>query len=232
MKFPVLMILFGLLPVWGEAISRPDSGQIAKAVQALGAEASDARQAAQAELAQWSEAFPRTLLLALAEAYRKVEDVEVEIRLRELLEPLAVLHLFHSASGFLGVNMGADQLEDGRGVIFLRNVQAGLAAESAGLRTADKILSVNGRSIDALGGIGGFSEAIAGIPPGGVVELEVLRGDQAFSVRAHLGMRPPELTGGAMQLDSRQARFHAWLRELRPQSVENGIPVGHFPATP
>lgn len=214
--------------------TRPKPEAVEAEVERLGAAKQETRERAQAVLGDWAAQYPRFMLISLARAYRDVEDVEVEFRLREVLKPLALVYRFGGAPGFLGVNLAERELEGGRKAILLQRVHPGLAAEKAGLKQGDLIVSFEGQAIGNLDGAGGFSKAVADTPPGSVVELGVRRGQEEFTTRAVLVLRPLELNGQrildpAMQEEMSES-FEDWLRSLRPHRMENGIPAGHFPA--
>jgi C-terminal processing protease CtpA/Prc len=112
----------------------------------------------------------------------------------------------------------------------LQAVHQGRPAFEAGLRAGDVIVSVEGRSIPELGGLGGFASAIATSAPGSLIEVGVRRGRDAFTIRLQPTMWPPDVPRSDNTPEKRDQRFQRWLEELRPRSVENGIPVGHYPA--
>ena len=233
-RFRLLLCCALLASVGGRAgSSRPSDAEVNAVVARLGAEAREDRVRAQEELEAWADAYPRFVLVTLARAYRETEDMEVEYRLRHVLKPLAQRYLFHRAPGFLGVNLGREELDDGRIAILLNNVRPGLAADKAGLQAGDLILTLDGKPMEEVGregGIPGFSRAIAERPPGTRVELGVRRGNEEFTVRAVLVMRPENVGRTPTGPVDREKAFQNWLRGLRPHAVENGIPVGHFPA--
>jgi predicted metalloprotease with PDZ domain len=210
--------------------SRPDVSVVEAEVARLGADSFEEREQAQRQLTEWAEDLPRYMLTLLVEQYRHAEDVEVVVRLREVLRPLAMTYLFNGARGFIGVNMDEHQLENGEPAILLQAVHQGRPAFQAGLRTGDVIVSVEGQSIPELGGLGGFASAIAHSAPGSLIEVGVRRGRDAFTVRLQPMMWPADVPRSDNTTEKREQRFQSWLQELRPRSIENGIPVGHFPA--
>lgn len=229
----VLAILTLTLPwILKAGEERPSRAEVAAVVEKLGAAGLEAREGAQRRLEVWTEAYPRFMLDALVEAYAEVRDVEVELRLREVLRPPAMLYLFNGAPGFMGVNLEAQNLEDGRKGIGLRNIHPGLAADKAGLRAGDVVVSLEGRTFEEMGGVPGFSDTIAASAPGSLVEMAVRRGEREFSVRVKLVVRPEHLRRSSSRRQDRQKQFQAWLRDLRPGALENGIPVGHHPEGP
>ncbi|MDH4362946.1 MAG: trypsin-like peptidase domain-containing protein [Acidimicrobiia bacterium] len=88
-------------------------------------------------------------------------------------------------SGLLGVEGRVPA--DGSAGVEVTQVTPGSAAESAGIRTGDLILSLDGAPVTSF-------EVLAGLvlahPPGDVVQLEIVRGGQPQTVTATLGQRP------------------------------------------
>jgi len=230
MRGLLFLLGVGLLP-WSvrAEMSRPAKVEVRTVVQDLGAESYSRRERAQDRLTEWSDRFPRFMLGLLAGQYRESDDVEVTVRLRELLKPLAMTYLFNGARGFIGVNMDQRRLESGDLGVSLQVVHPGKPASRAGLRAGDVIVSVEGSTISELGGMTGFSDTIAAAAPGSLLELGVRRKDETFTVRLQPVLWPADIARPDNTLEARERRFNDWLRDLRPRAVENGIPVGHYP---
>ena len=68
-------------------------------------------------------------------------------------------------------------------------VQPGTAAEEAGLRMGDLILAIDGEAVDDQPRAPQFRELIQSKGAGGVIRLDVLRGDERLQLEATLGAR-------------------------------------------
>ncbi|GEM_PF-2310209 len=224
-----LLILITCSPLYGDTVTRPSTEEIQKQITLLGDQAFKTRSAAQEQLELWSERHPRYLLTQLAEAYSDVEDVEIEIRLREMLKPLARLYLYAEPRGYLGVHLGTERIGNEITAVLIRRVLPGQAAEAAGLKDGDLILMLEGIPMDELGGQGGVSTRIAETMPGSVLELAVKRGEKEFLVRVIVGLRPMSARERAATVGSFEAQYLSWLESLRPDRNHNGMPIGHFP---
>jgi len=230
-KSSLFLLFFSLLlfPLHAETNMRPSKQDVQKYIALMGDADFEVRSNAQKKLKQWSEHHPRFLLVQLAEAYGKAEDVEIEIRLRELLKPLARLYLHAEPRGYLGVHLGTERVGNEVTVVILRKVLPGQAADAAGLKDNDMILLMNGESMDDIGGQGGLTERISNTMPGSVLELAVKRGDKEFLARVIVGLRPMNARERAATVGSFEAQYLAWLESLRPDRTFNGMPVGHYP---
>jgi len=87
-----------------------------------------------------------------------------------------------SSSGYLGVVL--DEREEG---LAIGQVMPGSAADKAGLKKDDLVLSLNGQEVSDPAA---FSALIQKHKPGEVVTVKVMRGDEEKSVQATLGKRP------------------------------------------
>ncbi|MGB3710357.1 MAG: Do family serine endopeptidase [Erythrobacter sp.] len=98
--------------------------------------------------------------------------------------------------GFLGIGLqpvdddlaDALGLEQNRGEI-IQNVQDDSAADQAGLRAGDVIVSVNGQAVTSDQTV---SYLVANIPPGDTIPITILREGERLGVNATLGRRPSE----------------------------------------
>ncbi|NLX94772.1 MAG: PDZ domain-containing protein [Rhodopirellula sp.] len=88
-------------------------------------------------------------------------------------------------AGYLGV-VADDRQEEGRGVRILE-VAPGSPAERAGLRPNDLITGLGGVKIRQLSEM---ASIVQHVPPDGVLEFEILRGDGAKTIKVAFGRRP------------------------------------------
>jgi hypothetical protein len=225
--FLFLLLKVILSPAAPEADPRPEPEQIAKWVLTLGDERYAVRESAQQKLGAWAGRYPRYMLGLLSEQYSMVDDIEVESRLYELIEPLAMNYLFSTARGFLGVNLNPIEGPHQETLIMLTSIQGGSAAEKAGLRDQDIVIKIDGTRIGDLDGTKGFSDYIANLKPGTAVELVIVRGDTEFLVNAQLGMRDSNIESQGLY-DQRRKEFQVWLKSLRAEEPSE-MPTGHHP---
>lgn len=225
-----LLFLFPFIStLHAEEDGRPSKDAIQEVIAQLADEEYAVRTDAQKKLGTWVETYPRFMLLAMAAAYGDAEDIEIEIRLRELMKPLARLYLHSEPRGYLGVHLGTERIGNEITAVILRRVLPNESAEAAGLKDNDLVLMMNGETMDEMGGQGGFSQRIAETTPGTVLELAVKRENKEFLVRVIVGIRPMSARERASTVGSFDAQYLAWLQTLRPDRSYNGLPVGHFP---
>lgn len=206
----------------------PEPDRLDALVSRLGAEAHEDRREAFERLEAYADRFPRFMLLELADRYAAAADFEVRFRLESMLTPLAGEYLFGLANGFIGINM--EWWEDDSGGVGVRvlSVLPDHAGEKAGLQQGDILMRVGEASVEELGTLQAFSDRIAGIPPGTIMNFTVLRGTDLLQVDFPLDARPDHLDA------SREGvilQIQAWLRGLSggDEAEDPDFPTGHFP---
>ncbi len=229
--FFLLPILLFALAAHGEPPPpRPGPTELRSMIDGLGAESHTAREEAQKQLRALSERHPRYVLAALSERYKNEEDLEIELRLAELIEPLAMSLMFDLPSGFIGVNLAPVTLEPDGPALSMMHVYEGLSAHEAGLQNGDIILALDGKTIADLGGQEGFVGAISRLVPGTIVHLLVQRGAERFRQPVSLAPRPFQIPDRLQQHQEALRLTRAWLDGLRAKPGQDpGFPVGHFP---
>jgi len=90
-----------------------------------------------------------------------------------------------AAAGYLGVRT-ADPTDGSRGATVV-TVDAGSAAEQAGIQPGDLITAVDGKAVDGAAALGA---AIKSHTPGSPVRITLIRDDQTRTVTADLSQRP------------------------------------------
>jgi len=223
----ITTFLLALLPAQAE---RPAPETVLQEVRGLAHEEFQVRRDAFAKLKEWSEAYPRFLLQTLAEAYRDQKDMEITIRLEELMKPLAEELFLALPFGFIGINMEWRTFEGGMGVGIV-GVLDGHPGKAAGLREGDVIIALNREPVAKLESLDGFAARVASLPPGTLLILDVLRNQSTLRVPLELGARPEHMQGVQIAPRELQNRYEAWLRQLARQSedYDPDFPVGHFP---
>lgn len=136
----------------------------------------------------------------LAAVYASSDDLEVQLRLREIVERRFMWDRLLGRHGFLGIGMElrmgtADlgvTLAPGAGAIEVTRVLSGSAAETVGIRVHDLIFELNGESIPLSLELKGFGQQISSAGAGGVVRLGILRGERGFDLEVQLHHRVRE----------------------------------------
>jgi len=90
-----------------------------------------------------------------------------------------------STPGYLGFN--ADSIPAAGGGVILSEIHPGSPAEKAGFKAGDVIKGVNGTSIKTLEDL----KAVASLPPGSVVAMEIEREGKRLKITATVGIRAP-----------------------------------------
>ena len=104
----------------------------------------------------------------------------------------------HIVRGYLGVSIqtvtpdiaASEGLGDRRGAL-VGDVTPGGPGQRAGVQVGDIILAVNGTPVKSSEEL---SQVTASVPPGGTLNLDILRGGRRLTLVAHSGTRPAETT--------------------------------------
>ena len=178
-------------PATPEAILPSD--ELDRLVADLGSSDYQTRLAATRTLAGLSSAA----IEGLAGAYAASDDLEVRLRLREIVERRFMWDHLLRRHGFLGIQMSRPRptadlsalLAPGADAILVTVVLPGEAAEAAGVRAKDLIFELNGEPIAASLNLQGFGQQISSTGAGGVVRLGILRGGQRLELEVQLHHR-------------------------------------------
>ena len=96
----------------------------------------------------------------------------------------------HIDRGWLGVAIETLHDSDGRRVgVRITGVERGGPAAAAGLQPGDQVLAVNGDAVDSARAL---VRAVAAVPPGRTVRVELRRQGQVLHAAVIAGRRPPE----------------------------------------
>ena len=96
----------------------------------------------------------------------------------------------HIDRGWLGVAIETLHDDDGRRVgVRITGVERGGPAAAAGLQPGDLVLAVNGGAVDRARAL---IRAVAAVPPGRTVRVELRRQGQVLNAAVTAGRRPPE----------------------------------------
>lgn len=209
----------------------PANDEILAAMDRLGAESFPVRRDANEQLRSWSGQRPLRLLQLMADRYQQEEDLEIRIRLEELMEPLATRLFLVMPSGFIGINMEWREADRETTGVHVSAVLNGHPADRSGMQAGDVILAINEVRTAELGGLTGFSELVASLPPGTLVNLRILREEGLMDLPLLLGVRPEHLQGISLHAQEVRMRYRAWLQSLRhaQDAFDPSFPIGHFP---
>jgi C-terminal processing protease CtpA/Prc len=179
----------------------------------------DREQAADRLASLGAKAFPQ-----LREAYARAEDLEVRLRIEEIVQDAYLsLHVYNK-NAFLGIRQsqvpiqpaGNSKIPQGNVGIRVEQVITGTAAEAAGLQAQDIIVAVDDEYISGNhpNPVQWFVEAIRTRGPGTKMRLLVLRKDDPFEIEATLRARPKNLYAGqgpvTQMLVEQERRFAGW----------------------
>ncbi len=135
----------------------------------------------------------------LAGVYASSDDLEVKLRLREIVERRFMWDHLLRHHGFLGIGMSSLRAADvgvplapGAGAILVERVLTGEAAETAGMRKSDLILELNGEPIPFSFDPQGFRQQVSSAGPGGILRLGILRNGKRLDLEVQLNHRPRE----------------------------------------
>ncbi len=201
-------------------------------IEKLGAEAYKDREAAEKALRKKAVDTPYRCLQDWAKAYQETEDLEIRVRLRRLMEPLAMELMFDLPRGYMGIHLGEVTTDEGEPLVLVNSVIPGESASKAGLREGDLIAEVNGQTVKEMGGQPGFSTFVAAQPPGTRLNLVILRGNKEIRQPMTLGARRDEDNTRARQdrASEAQQRYRDWLLALEgKEDGDPNFPIGHFP---
>lgn len=140
------------------------------------------------------------MLDGLAGVYASSDDLEVQVRLREIVERRFMWDHLLRRHGFLGIQMWPRMrtmdvgvpLAPGAGAIHVKLVLPGGAAETVGIRADDLILELNGEPIEFSLELQGFRQRVSSTGAGGVIRLAILRNGKHLDLDVPLNHRPRE----------------------------------------
>ncbi len=205
---------------------RPDPERVKTLVPRLGSRIWREREEAAAALKRMGP----DICDPLGEAYRNERQFEVRVRIKAIASDLFVAKHFPARKGFLGVRLDivtaarAPRLGRNQAAILVERIIAGTAAERAGLRVGDLIISLNGNPVTH--DRNAFTAHVQSLVPGTRVEMEVIRGSQKGKVAAVLGGRPLRLEyDPSVHMEIRRAWQRWW-----SQYAEASPPAATRPA--
>jgi serine protease Do len=102
------------------------------------------------------------------------------------------------------------------GGVLVNQVEPNSPAEKAGLRQGDVIRTLNGQKVD---GVARFRALVAGMNPGSVVTLGILRDGQPETIKVTLAEQPTTIAGA----DGGQALIEGTLRGIMVQNLTPSI---------
>ncbi|HEY3245515.1 MAG TPA: PDZ domain-containing protein [Phycisphaerae bacterium] len=176
----------------------PNPETIFKLVTQLGSPQFDERLAASKAL----RAYGPSAFETLKAAYRATDDLEIRLRIREIVEKSFSAAQIRGQSGFLGIklmptNSALDpRIPVGQGGILVQEVVADHAAQRAGMKAGDVIVALDGSALEEPNDPNGgkFREQIRTTTPGTSRRITVLRIDGGVSrqitMEVTLGERP------------------------------------------
>jgi len=141
----------------------------------------------------------------LAEVYQTIDDYEAKVRIQRIAEYIYFWDRVIGKNGFLGIShqvyvpspRGDPRVDPGKTAFKIVQVIPDTAAERAGLRKGDLIVSVDGIKLAEGAGPANFAELIRHKLPGAELMFEFFRGDEHITKRVAIGHRPIRHYGAA-----------------------------------
>lgn len=215
------------LPIDEESAARIDA-QIAR----LGSPAYRERDAATAALIDiGAPALPQ-----LRRAYDDADELEVRMRLEEIVHAAYFDYHVFNRYGFLGVLMRSYspglvrnvKLPEGTVGLIAAQVIKDTGAQRAGMKQKDVIIALDGEPLQGSGQriLDLFSASIRARRPGALMQLKVVRGSKVLDIQATLGRCPEKLArkgtvrGTSQEFRQTEKRFpYWWNHHFRPTTA-------------
>ncbi|HNO76530.1 MAG TPA: PDZ domain-containing protein [Phycisphaerae bacterium] len=193
----------------------PDD-QVEPLIEQLGSPDFETREAASKQL----EDIGPAAFAALSRHYYSNRDFEVRLRIEQIVKNQYLWHTLLKHNGFMGVQYSphtGTPFDPNQPVILIGSVEAGHAAQKAGLRQGDVIASIDQHPI---GEIEDFAEYIKKKGVGGKLALTIIRRDPfdhtltSKELTLVLGARPIELYNSSVEqtqeLNARMQAYSIW----------------------
>lgn len=153
------------------------------------------RESAQVELQKWGVAGGETAMREIQRQSSRVQDPEQKERCLAALRAILRERFLKEGEGFIGVRMQDDQVilpNDPNPHFVIRVIDAlpGYAAQLAGVRANDVIVSVNGKDWREPMASHPLIEQIRQMKPSTKITLGIFRGGKLIDVVVVLGRRP------------------------------------------
>lgn len=184
-------------------------------------------------------AFP-----TLRETYLGTDELEVRLRVEEIIRGAYMDHHVFSRHPFLGVQLGMVDTRPGKGVVppattpavQIKKVFENSAAERAGLKENDVLIAQDGMPLRGTGGdlVTSFSQGIARRTPGSRLAVTLLRESGPEEIEIILGRLPPEtaqagrFVGLPEKIERAKERFDPWWDQhfRKPSERARGTTAG------
>jgi len=136
----------------------------------------------------------------LVGAYASSDDLEVKLRLRQIVERRFMWEHLLSRHGFLGIQMSIPmltpdsnmQMAPGMGLVHVKKVLSGGAAKAVGIQVDDLILDLNGQPIPYSRELLDFGRQVSSAGAGGTLRLGILRKGERIEIDVQLNHRARE----------------------------------------
>lgn len=212
-------------PEFGAPVDERTAGEIDSLIRSLGAPASTERDAAVTRLIE----IGVPTFAKLREAYRTTDDLEVKLRIENVVLGAFFNHHVYDIHAFLGVSLrpyiptndNRLPIPDGVTGLLIAQVIPDTSAERFGLQQNDVIVGCDGEPLTGRGQEAQerFSRGIASRKPGSPMHLTVVRAESTFDVTITLGRAPRDVAvrGRAQAIneamEKADERFFPWWEE-------------------
>lgn len=160
----------------------------------------------------------------LQSAYCRTDDLEIRLRIEEIVQEFYERFYVFDQFGFLGITQGAfkthddhSRIPEGQIGIQIRDVHPDTAADESELKSGDIIYAINDEPIpESMQPAGDFGARIRELGPGTTITLSILRRGRPLRLNATLGRWPRELVNPRSgrpvfeRLQTMHQRFPVW----------------------
>lgn len=202
--------------VFRASLSPSDAAEVERLVPQLGSNDYIQREAATRGLAL----IGRGALERLRSAYVSSDDLEVRLRIEEIVHAAYFMHHVYDRFGFLGISQRTvpkthaddSRIRPGHMGIEIHEVTPNTGADRAGLKKGDVIIALNGEPLkEGFGANASFGAAIRQLGPRTVVDLTILRPGnrrtRKLEVEATLGHCPEHLARDPIRMREIATQF-------------------------
>lgn len=209
-------------PEFGVPVDERTAGEIDSLIRSLGAPASTERDAAVTRLVE----IGVPTFSKLRDAYRQTDDLEVKLRIENVVLGAFFDYHVYDLHAFLGVslrpyvptNESRLPIPDGVTGLLIAQVIKDTSAERFGLQKDDVIVGCDGEPLTGRGQEAQerFSRGIASRKPGSPMHLTIVRAESTFDVTITLGRAPRDVAvrGRAQAIneamEKAEERFFPW----------------------
>ncbi len=202
------------------AADRPPAYARAYIVQLGHAEYTKREQAQRALIAMGAVNLDQVIDAAF-DTYVTTDDVEVMVRLRDVMRELVMKHIFAKPKGFLGVQFHPRSFwendQDPVHAMEVLHVVPNTAASNAGIQPNDRIVKIGNLKIAEDTTTEDFVHVIHTAGPGRKIGVTVMRETEFIELEVALGELPADIRKRTYTNENKKKFFSNWLEEKHRQ---------------